>query len=40
MISFCMAYQSIKTVRPILKPMSIGVDLGLDNYELGWRTTA
>ena len=30
-VSFCMAYQPIKKVRHILKPLSIGVDLGLTN---------
>ena len=30
-VSFCMAYQPIKKVRHIVKPLSIGVDLGLTN---------
>ena len=30
-VSFCMAYQPIKKVRHIRKPLSIGVDLGLTN---------
>ena len=30
-VAFCMAYHPIKKVRPLLKPMSIGVDLGLTN---------
>jgi putative transposase len=30
-VSFCMAYQPIKRVRAIVKPMSVGVDLGLTN---------